>query len=87
MELRKIDENHIHLTLQFDGSFDADGTRHIQPLIDEIIWSDEHQNVELDFRHVQFLDSSGVGALVYLYKRLVENKRKMRIENVSGFVA
>ncbi|SHO55077.1 STAS domain-containing protein [Vibrio quintilis] len=84
MELNKINDNDIRLTLQFNGNLDADGTRNIQPVIDEIIWAEPHREVELDFSAVQFMDSSGVGALVYLYKRLIEKKRNMRIENASG---
>ncbi|CAM3625155.1 STAS domain protein [Vibrio aerogenes CECT 7868] len=84
MELQKINNNDIHLTLQFNGNLDADGTRNIQPVIDDIIWAEPHREVELDFSDVRFMDSSGVGALVYLYKRLVEKKRNMRLENVSG---
>lgn len=83
MELRKIELTNETLTLQIDGNLDADGSRYAQQHIDEII-ADQHGEVEIDFRNVRFLDSSGVGALVYLYKRLVERERQMRIENVTG---
>lgn len=84
MELRKIDANDTIVTLVINGNLDADGSRHAQPHIDEIIAEDSQRDIEIDFSQVQFLDSSGVGAIVYLYKRLVERQRNMRIENVSG---
>lgn len=41
----------------------------MQSHIDEVISQDTYQEIEIDFSNVQFLDSSGVGALVYLYTR------------------
>ncbi|WP_047043946.1 STAS domain-containing protein [Vibrio mexicanus] len=84
MELRKVEANDSILTLMISGNLDAEGSRSAQPAIDDVISNDQHNEVELDFRDVQFLDSSGVGALVYLYKRLIERERNMRIENVTG---
>ncbi|NOI82710.1 STAS domain-containing protein [Vibrio tubiashii] len=84
MELRKIDTNDTIVTWVINGNLDADGSRHAQPHIDEIIAENSSREIEIDFSQVQFLDSSGVGAIVYLYKRLVERQRNMRIENVSG---
>ncbi|GLT19911.1 anti-anti-sigma regulatory factor [Vibrio zhanjiangensis] len=83
MELRTIKTTSEMLTLEINGNLDADGSRFAQKHIDEII-ADQHLEIEIDFRNVGFLDSSGVGALVYLYKRLVERERQMRIENVTG---
>lgn len=84
MELRKIEANETITTLIINGNLDADGSRYAQPHIDEIIADEANRDIEIDFSQVQFLDSSGVGALVYLYKRLIERQRNMRIENVSG---
>lgn len=84
MELRKIEASDTILTLIINGNLDADGSRSAQPHIDEIIADKSSREIEIDFSQVQFLDSSGVGAIVYLYKRLIERQRSMRIENVSG---
>jgi len=84
MELSTTKATETLLTLAINGSLDAEGSRYAQPHIDEVIALDDFTDVELDFSNVRFLDSSGVGALVYLYKRLIERKRNMRIENVQG---
>jgi anti-anti-sigma factor len=84
MELHTQNNNTHILTLQLFGDFDAKGSRDAQPKIDGVIHQDEHSEIEIDFSQVRFLDSSGVGAIVYLYKRLVERNRKMRLENVQG---
>lgn len=84
MELHKIETNGQTLTLTINGNLDADGSRSAQRQIDYVIANQNHSDVTIDFRNVQFLDPSGVGALVYLYKRLVEKQRNMRIEHVAG---
>ena len=84
MELRKIELNNSTLTLSIFGDLDASGSRKVQPDIDDVITNDLHPEVEVDFSQVEFLDSSGVGAIVYMFKRLTERERNMRLENVSG---
>ncbi|MGD8111739.1 STAS domain-containing protein [Vibrio sp. TRT 21S02] len=84
MELKQIEASTTILTLMINGNLDADGSRDAQPHIDDVIANDCHQEIEIDFSNVEFLDSSGVGALVYLYKRLIERERNMRLENVTG---
>ncbi|MDF2152165.1 STAS domain-containing protein [Vibrio sp. CAU 1672] len=84
MELRKLEISQDKLTIEILGDLDAHGCRLAQPQIDAVINSDHHNEVEINFKHVQFLDSSGIGAIVYLYKRLIEHNRTMKIENVTG---
>lgn len=84
MELKKTETSHTQLTLEIYGDLDAKGCREAQSQIDDVIHSDNHPEVEVNLENVQFLDSSGIGAIVYLYKRLVERNRSMRIENVAG---
>ncbi|MCG9640451.1 STAS domain-containing protein [Vibrio sp. Isolate34] len=84
MELRKIELNTTTLTLSIFGDLDAAGSRHAQTDIDDVISNYGHKEIEVDFRKVQFLDSSGIGAIVYMFKRLTERERNMRLENVSG---
>ncbi|EGR2183720.1 anti-sigma factor antagonist [Vibrio parahaemolyticus] len=84
MELRKLEITQDKLAIEIFGDLDANGCRQAQHHIDEVIHNNHHKEVEINFQHVQFLDSSGIGAIVYLYKRLVERERSMSIENVSG---
>ena len=84
MELRKIEASEQTLTLLISGDFDASGSKEALPHIDQVIAEDIHKEIEIDFKHVSFLDSCGVGAIVYFYKRLTERERAMRIENAHG---
>ncbi len=72
------------LTLNFAGSLDAEGSKNALSLINKALSDPEFNEIEVDLTNVSFLDSSGIGAIVYLYKRLIASNRNMRIENVSG---
>lgn len=40
------------------------------------------QDVVIDMSNVEFIDSSGVGGLVFIYKRLLESGRKLTLVNL-----
>lgn len=44
-------------------------------------WVDTIEDVQVDFSNVEFIDSSGVGALVSVHKRLAEKGRAVTIVN------
>ncbi|MUK26931.1 STAS domain-containing protein [Aliivibrio fischeri] len=83
MELHQFESNTDILVLSVQGDMDAIGCRDIQPSIDSVI-EQEHHQIQIDLSHVAFLDSSGIGAIVYLYKRLIEKDRTMQIKNAHG---
>ncbi|USD67803.1 STAS domain-containing protein [Vibrio sp. SCSIO 43136] len=84
MEMQIINQANNVSALILKGDFDAEGSKVALPYIDEVLNDANRQDIVVHFTHVSFLDSSGIGALVYLYKRLVEQKREMRIEYVQG---
>jgi len=50
----------------------------------EALWSNQIDQVELDFNRVEFIDSSGVGALLAIYKRLASKESPVRLLNVTA---
>jgi anti-anti-sigma factor len=42
------------------------------------------KDVILDMSNTDFLDSSGVGAIVFLYKRLTASGRRLELQGVDG---
>ena len=70
---------HIELPEEFD-SFKVDNVR---DQLDAIV-ADESLSVNLDFHNNQFIDSSGIGAIVFLFKRLNAKKRNLVLSNVTG---
>ena len=72
------------LVIELHGEFDALGSTEIRPTLDSVLHETDPEHVFLDIHNVSFIDSSGVGAIVYLYKRLKENSRKLRISGAQG---
>lgn len=62
---------------------DASSSRDFKKQIDAL-WSDAVESVEFDFAKVDFIDSSGVGALLGVYKRLPEGKASVRLTRVKA---
>jgi len=62
---------------------DASASRDFKKQVD-VIWSPSVTQVELDFEEVGFIDSSGVGALLGVYKRLPNSDGQVRLTSVQA---
>jgi anti-sigma B factor antagonist len=58
--------------LSIDGSLDALTVRDLRPALDEIVAA-RPQRVMVDLEKLTLIDSSGVGAIVSLFKRVKAN--------------
>jgi len=83
MNIECIDTPDGDLVVKLCGEMDALGCTKIRPRLEQITGT-EHSNVELDLSQVSFLDSSGIGAIVFLYKRLKAQERSLMIVGVQG---
>ncbi|WP_420548167.1 STAS domain-containing protein [Curvivirga sp.] len=77
-----IQNSEVH-TLSLQGPLNADVMDDIRDLFDEIVFQVK-EDIVIDLSHVSKLDSSGVGALVFLFKRLKSANRNLRIIGVTG---
>ncbi len=78
----KIEDGVLHAALgvnRLDASSSRDFKKHV-----EAIWSPEVNRVELDFEKVDFIDSSGVGALLGVYKRLSGDEPNLQLKRVQA---
>jgi anti-sigma B factor antagonist len=57
------------LRLQIDGALDALTARDIRPIFDQVV-ADRPKRVTVDLEGLTLIDSSGVGAIVSLFKRV-----------------
>lgn len=60
------------------GQFDAMAVEMLRSVFSEIGES-EQRDVQLDLSGVDFIDSSGIGAMVFMYKRLTARNKKLTI--------
>ncbi|MEW5009002.1 MAG: STAS domain-containing protein [Cycloclasticus sp.] len=84
MKIEYTDTNTGELLITLEGEMDAWGCSSIRGYLDDVITTGSDQNVILNFNHVSFLDSSGIGVIVFLYKRLKATGRNLKISNVQG---
>lgn len=72
------------LILRLSGEMDAQGCVDIRPSLEQVSESEQRSNVVIDLKQVSFLDSSGIGAIVFLFKRLKAKGRALEIVGVQG---
>jgi anti-anti-sigma factor len=82
VELRQFDD--AELLLLLSGDFDAAGASAIRTEMEQIAVQPGPANVVLDIGDVTFIDSSGIGAIVFLFKRLRAQNRQLRISSATG---
>jgi anti-anti-sigma factor len=66
-----------------EGEFDALSAPVTRAEFERLV-NDEAGDVIVDLSGVTFMDSSGAGALVFLHKRLVGQKRALALVGVTG---
>jgi anti-sigma B factor antagonist len=57
------------VVLRIEGALDALTVRQIRPILDAVV-ADRPRRVTVDFEALTVIDSSGVGAIVSLFKRI-----------------
>jgi len=65
-----------------DEDLDASYVARVRPEIEQL--ADSGDDVQLDLSKVEFVDSSGLGILVFLHKRLVSNGHKLKVTGLRG---
>ena len=68
MNYTRKDEGDVTV-LRISGSLDALSTPDLRPVIDELV-TEKRPAVTVDLSELRLIDSSGVGAIVSLYKRM-----------------
>lgn len=83
MNIENIDAPNGNVIIELSGEMDALGCSKIRQDL-EAITKQQHQHTVLDVNKISFIDSSGIGAIVFLFKRLKEQGRSMEITGVQG---
>ena len=81
-DITRNGESNMSRTLKIEEDMDAITMADMKATFDEL--AEAQEAVEIDMAAVEFIDSSGVGGLVFLYKRLLANGLKLTVTNVSG---
>ena len=65
-----------------DDDLDASYVARVRPEIERL--AEAGEDVVLDLSKVEFVDSSGLGILVFLHKRLISTGHKLKIIGLKG---
>jgi len=71
------------VTHAITGAFDAQVIGPTQKTFQDLL-TDNEGDIVLDMSAVDFMDSSGVGSIVFLHKRLVASKRTLFLSGLNG---
>jgi len=75
--------NDTCLTISIAKEFDAEEARASRDHFEKIA-SNWQGDVIIDLNDVDFLDSSGIGAIVFLHKRLISRDCNLKLSGVGG---
>jgi anti-sigma B factor antagonist len=82
MNYSRIDEGET-TTLKVRGELDALSAPELRPLLDDLV-QQRRRDVTVDLSDLRRIDSSGVGALVSLYKRVRAQGGEVRFAGVTA---
>lgn len=71
------------LVYRLEGALDAFSVRELRPKMEEQLTHAAKAHV-FDLSQVDFVDSSGIGAVVFMYKRLAAQKKNLVLTGLSG---
>lgn len=83
MNIKYIDTPNGALIIKLNGEMDSLGCTEVRTELEQMATGWGHR-VVLDLSRVSFLDSSGIGVIVFLYKRLKEKDEALEIAGVQG---
>jgi len=80
MGLRRIDAGET-TTVQVDGTLDITVADELRALSRDLLASGR-TTIVLDLGHLRLIDSAGIGAMVALYKRVVDHKGSLKLKGL-----
>ena len=84
VELKKDGKELIAL---LSGDIDHHTAKQMREEIDSQAGLDKPELLKLDFQHVDFLDSSGIGLIMGRYKLMQSLGGRLRVINVPNYIA
>ncbi len=84
MKILIKEEIESYVSADLIGEFDALGCKDIRHDLECLLERNRTGEIYLDLSNVTFMDSSGVGALVFMLKRLKANGGSLSLHNVCG---
>ncbi len=74
----KVEQDGDQTTLEIEGTLDAVTAPELRPLVDSLV-TEKRPSVTLDLSALRLIDSSGVGLIVSLFKRIKAQGGQVKI--------
>ncbi len=85
MKIQSVESNGS-ITLSIEGEMENLSMKDMREALDRVINTSD-LDLKVDFTNVEYIDSSGIGMLIYAYKSLKDQGRNFRLMNLSDRVA
>ncbi len=86
MKLSKHISENGKIVVNLSGELDAYGARAVRGTFESLAEMEESRNVSINMNGVDFIDSSGIGEIIFLYKGLKGVNRNLELIGVRGKV-
>lgn len=86
MKFNKYVNEYEKIVVALSGEFDAYGSLEIHPEFKNLVEDKDVRDVTINMKDVRFIDSSGIGEIVFLFKALKEVRRGLELTGVHGQV-
>ena len=86
MKFNKYADEYEKIVVALSGEFDSYGSMEIHPEFKNLVEDEEVRDVKINMKDVRFIDSSGIGEIVFLFKALREVRRGLELTGVHGQV-
>lgn len=84
MNISSIEKTANGHCVYLSGDFDAQGCKDIRAELEEMVENYPEAVLCLDLQNIHFIDSSGIGAIVFMFKRLTAANCELALVNVQG---
>jgi len=80
LKITELEKNDKICKMSIDGEMDINTYKKVKDKLNEII-DEESIDIELDFENLSYIDSTGIGVLIGILKKLNKNEQSLIIKN------
>jgi anti-sigma B factor antagonist len=80
LKITELEKNDKICKMSIDGEMDINTYKKVKDKLNEII-DEESIDIELDFENLSYIDSTGIGVLIGILKKLNKNEQSLDIKN------
>ncbi|UTP71747.1 STAS domain-containing protein [Alteromonas sp. LMIT006] len=78
------EQTHEQFRLVISGELDAESTEQIRPEFVQLSENPDFSTIIINLKNVSFIDSSGIGLIVFLFKKMREHSIEMILSDVHS---